>query len=158
MLAYPGEIHNAVVRHIANRYGYNTEQRIQYAKGGFGRADLISPSGQVWDVKRDKPRQINKGIKQVKKYVENVWMQQPDTTLSVGGSDISSGSFHHKSGLTTYRVTYRNAGDGVIAYDYSVWDYDYETLENTVQIVGMVVIAVLIVGFVGSVLPGILFA
>ena len=58
-LAYPGEIHNAVVRRIAEKYGYSKEQFILYEGGGFGRADLISLDGQVWDVKRDKPRQIN---------------------------------------------------------------------------------------------------
>ncbi len=66
-LAYPGEIHNQVVRHIARKYGYSKEQIILYKGGGFGRADLISSKGQVWDVKRDKPKQILAGKKTSRK-------------------------------------------------------------------------------------------
>jgi len=136
-LAYPGEIHNEVVRRIADKYGFNKEQFILYEGGGFGRADLISSDGQVWDVKRDKPRQIKAGKKQVQKYVENTWARSPDTPLSVGGNEIESGYFYHKSGLTTYKVTYRYAGDGVIAYDYRVSEFDYQTLATTVLVVGV---------------------
>ena len=122
---------------IADKYGFNKEQFILYEGGGFGRADLISSDGQVWDVKRDKPRQIKAGKKQVQKYVENTWARSPDTPLSVGGNEIESGYFYHKSGLTTYKVTYRHAGDGVIAYDYRVSEFDYQTLATTVLVVGV---------------------
>ena len=120
MLLYPGEIHNAVVKHIANKYQLTYEQRILYGNGKYGRADLISLDGQVWDVKRDKPRHIEAGKRQVKNYVANTWQNAPEgVTLKVGGDLIESGSFYHQSGQTTYKVTYRNAGNGVIAYDYA---------------------------------------
>ena len=137
-LAYPGEIHNEVVRRIADKYGYSKEQFILYKGGGFGRADLISPDGQVWDVKRDKPRQIKAGKKQVAKYVENTWARSPDTPLSVGGNEIESGFFYYESGLTTYKVTYRCAGDGVIAYDYRVSEFNYQTYAAGVLVVGTI--------------------
>ena len=137
-LAYPGEIHNEVVHRVAKKYGYKKEQFILYKNGGFGRADLISSKGQVWDVKRDKPKQIEAGKKQVKKYVENTWAKSPDTPLIVGGNKIQSDLFYYKSGLITYKVNYRYAGDGVIAYDYSISEVDYQTLGVTVLIAGAI--------------------
>ena len=131
-LAYPGEIHNEVVRRIAEKYGYYKEQFILYEGGGFGRADLISSDGQVWDVKRDKPRQIKAGKNQVAKYVSNTWKNSPDTSLSVGGNQIAADSFYYKSGLVTYKVTYKYVGDGVVAYDYCVWEVDTKTITNAV--------------------------
>ena len=150
-LAFPGEIHNEVVKRIAQKYGYYKEQSIRYKFFGLGRADLISSDGQVWDVKRDKPRQISNGEKQVKKYVENTWARFPDTPLRVGGNEIESDSFYYKSGLTTYRVTYRNAGNGVIAYDYWVSDYDYETLKKTTTVIGISALAAVATYFLGKV-------
>lgn len=144
-LAYPGEIHNEVVRRISDKYGFKKEQIILYRGGGFGRADLISQNGQVWDVKRDKPRQIKAGKKQVQKYVENTWARSPETPLSVGGNEIETGYFYHKSGLTTYKVTYRYAGDGVIAYDYRVSNFDYQTL-TTALIIGIASAAGIVAG------------
>ena len=64
-LAFPGEIHNEVVKHIKERYNLYSEQTILY-NVGWGRADLISNDGYVWKVKRDKPNQIENGKKQVK--------------------------------------------------------------------------------------------
>ena len=115
-LAWPGEIHNQVMYYVSAQYGLYTEQRIDYSFG-WGRADLIGPSGAVWDVKRDKPRQIATGVAQVQKYVANTWRNAPNIPLSVGGL-IDPGSFVYQSGLTTYYVTYRYVGQGIIAYDY----------------------------------------
>ena len=115
-LAWPGEIHNKVLYHVAKKYGFYTEQCIEY-EDGCGRADLISMSGEVWDVKRDKPKQIEAGVDQVDKYVHNIWKNNPNTKLSVGGW-IESDSFVYRNGLSTYYVRYRYAGDGIIAYDY----------------------------------------
>lgn len=72
----------------------------------------------TWEIKRDKPKQIERGKDQVKKYVDNTWKNQPKKKLSIG-QYIESNSFTYKSGDTTYNITYRYAGDGVIAYDYS---------------------------------------
>ena len=124
-LAYPGEIHNAVVRHIAKLYGFYSEQKITYGtryKGRrSGRADLISQDGQVWDVKRDRSWHIDEGKDQVQNYVKNTWKNNPYVQLSVGGH-ISSGAFLYKSGAITYKVSYRYAGGGVVAYDYDIVD------------------------------------
>ena len=145
-LVWPGEIHNEVVNRIARDYDLYKEQHITYRSGiGSGRADLISKTGEVWDVKRDKPNQIASGVKQVKKYVSNTWTKNPDPdniALSVGGTadtQIASGSFTYKSGATAYYVTYRDAGDGVIAYDYSAnvdWGKVGETLAGVALLAG----------------------
>ena len=135
MLAFPGEIHNDVVQHIAQLYNYNKEQIIIYQGGGFGRADLISDDGYVWDVKRNKPRQISAGKRQVEKYVNNTWYRHEDIKLEVGKNEIEPGFFYHKNGLTTYKVSYWFAGDGVIAYDYRASEFDYQTLASTALVV-----------------------
>ena len=146
-LAYPGEIHNEVVRRIADKYGYYKEQHILYKNGHnykkrrFGRADLISWDGKVWDVKRDKPGQIEAGKDQVKNYVNNTWAQFPDIPLSIGGNEIEERLFYYRSGLTTYKVTYRYAGYGVIAYDYKVSEFDYQTLAKCAAVVVLCAVA-----------------
>ena len=130
-LAYPGEIHNQVVEHIKKKYDLNSEQRITYKDSiKWGRADLISDDGQVWEVKRDKPRQIERGKSQVKKYSENIWKNSPNTELSIGGH-IESGEFDYESGHIIYHVKYRYAGDGVIAYDYTM-ELDQKKVRQTV--------------------------
>jgi len=152
MLLYPGEIHNEVVRRIAKDYGFEREQRILYEEGGYGRADLISPDGQVWDVKRDKPWHIRAGETQVKKYVANTWQKAPaGVTLKVGGDLIKRGSFYYQSGQTTYKVTYRNAGNGVIAYDYTPVKKQTQNATNpSVIAAGAAVTAGLVLGLISS--------
>ena len=125
---------------MANEYGFYTEETINYNLG-WGRADLISASGSVWDVKRDKPNQIAKGVAQVQKYVNNTWKRFPNQDLSVGG-DVASGSFTQKINIDTYYITYRYAGNGVIAYDYyKITDWD--TVKTYASAVGMTVISAL---------------
>ena len=138
-LAYPGQIHNLVVKHISDKYHYASEQTILY-KNGWGRADLISGDGRVWDVKRDKDAQIAAGKAQVKKYTDNTWKANPGMGLRVGGY-INPDSFVTKLNIDTYYVTYRYAGDGVIAYDYykvTDWDGVKEFVKNAI---GIIVIA-----------------
>ena len=116
-LAFPGEIHNLVVDHIANKYNLKQEQRIDY-DFGWGRADLIdAKTGEVWEVKREKTKQIISGWKQVEKYVANTWHKHKNVTLKLGGP-IECDSFKFTSGFDTYYVSYRYIGNGVIAYDY----------------------------------------
>ena len=63
-LAYPGQIHSYVVNYIAAKYGLYREQTIDYKNTIlWGRADLISSSGRVWEVKPNKAKHIKKGKK-----------------------------------------------------------------------------------------------
>ena len=115
-LAYPGQIHNIVVNRLHDLYGFETEQTIYYAIG-WGRADLISKTGKIWDVKRDKPEQIARGIVQVKTYADNIWKGNADIELGIGGY-IPPEELIYTINVDTYYITYRYAGGGVIAYDY----------------------------------------
>jgi len=129
-LAFPGQIHNIVVYYVAALYGLNTEQTIYYkeknsfGKRKWGRADLISENGEVWDVKRNDADQIAAGVEQVKKYVNNEWKDHSHIGLSVGGY-IEPGKFTVSIGWTVYHIEYEYAGNGIIAYDYEKetdWD------------------------------------
>ncbi len=137
-LAFPGQIHNIVVSRIAESYDLYTEQTIYYSDG-WGRADLISKQGSVWEVKRDKPKQIEKGEKQLKKYVDNKWKENTAMKLSVGGY-IKSESFVEKIGADTYYIRYRYAGNGVIAYDYDKVTVRKQGGEFVKKLIGTVII------------------
>ena len=115
-LIWPGEIHNEVVKRIYKKHDFYHEQKIDYVVG-WGRADLISANGEVWEVKRKKTREIKKGISQVKKYVNNKWHNFPEIKLSVG-EYIPGGKFVHTTGGKIYIVEYNYEREGVISYDY----------------------------------------
>ena len=123
-LAYPAEIHNAVVRYVANQYKHKypqnkiyMEKRVIFSNAHYGRVDLVDSEGYIWDVKRDTPNHISRGIRQVRWYVSGSIVGVKDP-LKVGDYSIFAGRFYYTSASGTYLVTYRNAGCGVIAYDY----------------------------------------
>ena len=89
---------------------------------------MISSDGQVWDVKRNKPRQISAGEKQVSQYVTGTWRDHFGVPLDVGGPEIEARYFYYKSGYTTYKVQYEYAGNGVITYDYVPSEFDTKAL------------------------------
>ena len=126
-LAYPGEIHNEVAWRIAREYGLHQEQKILYSFGGYGRADLISDDGEVWEIKRDRRWQIRRGEKQLQNYVQNTWANNPGKRLSIGGY-IQGRSFYYCSLGITYLVTYSYVGNGIIAYDYHITDVNLDML------------------------------
>jgi len=153
-LRYPGEIHNQVIYHIVEDKSYSKEQTIDYKNGGKGRADIISSDGHIWDVKRDKPEHIAIGQAQVIKYTQGTWRHYPERKLQIGDNRISSGEFNYQSGLTTYKVTYRNAGNGVIAYDYEIIDFDEESAAEyamaTLVVTAIVAAGIFLYGLRGS--------
>ena len=116
---------------------------------GWGRADLISGSGEVWEVKRDRIWHIYAGEKQVKKYVANTWKNNRTKSLRIGG-EIESGSFTYTSGLATYKVTYRYAGNGVIAYDYALTEINVKPILDACIVVGVAAVSGMISGMVDS--------
>lgn len=152
-LAYPGQIHNLVVAHVAAEYGLYTEQTINYSFG-WGRADLISSSGQVWDVKRDKPNQVASGVSQVLNYTQNIWKKFPDVALSVGGY-VDPNSFVVTLNVDTYYISYHYAEGGVIAYDYykvTDWQKVGEVATGIVVIAGVTFAIVVTDGLAAPVL------
>ncbi len=153
-LAYPGEIHNQVVYYIATKHGFYSEQKIEYSVG-FGRADLISLDGQVWEVKPLHIAVTSKGalrpavVSQINRYVRNIWKNFPNTMLRIGGA-IPSGSFTYISGLATYKVEYKYCGNGVIGYTYTR-EIDWEPVKETVAITAVMV------GFVITTISGFIY-
>jgi hypothetical protein len=140
-LAFPGQIHNLVVNHVYNKYkdtmSMHMERTIDF-RFGWGRADLISDSGAIWDVKRDKPRQIASGVAQVSNYVRNTWRDHPLKTLSVGGY-LPPDSFVATIGVDTYYISYHYVEGGIIAYDYYTvtdWQKVGEIATGVVMIAG----------------------
>jgi len=134
-LSFPGQIHNYVVKEVARKYSLNTEQTILY-KAGWGRADLISNEGKVWDVKPDKTHHIEAGKMQVKKYVANKWKNHEEVKLSVGGT-IKDGMFTVDTKIATYDISYRYERGGVIAYSYTEkikWKEISEATENAMTV------------------------
>ena len=152
LLAFPGQIHNLVVNHVAATHGFHREQRIDFGRFSWGRADLISPTGQVWDVKRDRPRQIAGGVTQVQRYTTGTWRNNPNQSLSVGG-EIAGGQFITVIGFNTYHVTFRYAGNGVIAYDFTRTT-DWQAVgDAALGVLFFACAAVIIVGTKGAAAP-----
>ena len=89
--------------------------------------------------------------------MENIWLRSPNTHLRVGRNEIAPDGFYYKSGLTTYRVTYRYAGDGVIAYDYAEAEYDYQTLTSTLVLAGLAALTGIAAGLSGGALAYLFF-
>ena len=137
-LAFPGEIHNEVVKRYAAKYALYWEQTISY-KFGWGRADLISDSGSVWEVKPDNPRAVKAGKKQVQKYANNKWKRHPDIDLQVG-DQLDDMKFDYVSGCTTYHVSCKYKGDGVIAYTYEAEENWEKVGQKAVSAIGAVVL------------------
>ena len=142
-LAFPGEIHNQVVNHISENNLYAREQRIIYDDGSYGRADLISDDGQVWDVKPNKLRHIKAGEEQVKKYITGKWAKKETLKLTTGGDSIAPNFFYYESGLITYRVEYSNHGNGVIVYDYEISNTNFPELPTEVVVIGVIIVIIL---------------
>jgi len=141
LLAYPGQIHDLVVKDVARKHSLNREQKINY-KVGWGRADLISDHGYIWDVKRNKPNQIAAGVKQVAKYADNEWSKLPGRKLYVGRY-LAPGEFIVTLNIDTYYVNYHFAGEGVIAYDYYMVT-NWETVKDYAAAGGMALISALV--------------
>ena len=129
-LAYPGEIHQAVVQRIAKEYGYFPEQTIYYSapfKGRKrGRVDLISKDGEIWEVKPMGTFYYQQGLVQINQYTrsDNTWKKPPKNAniskplkLKKGGP-IPSERFTYHGRDGDYLVIYKYAGEGIIQYAY----------------------------------------
>ena len=132
-LAYPGEIHNKVQKElIAYLYSIDVTAQaeciIDYENGWWGRADIISTDGRVWEIKRDRKNQIKRGRTQVNKYINGIWRNHREVFLREGDY-IPSGQFQYKSGDTTYYVKYEYKGNGIVAYDYDT-KTDWESVSE----------------------------
>ena len=137
-LAWPGEIHQAVSQYLAALYHLNREQIIIYSapivKNGriftFGRADLISNDGQVWEIKPNKIFHIIAGTTQLDNYVSGKWINPETkeiTELRVG-EPIADGKFLYDGVSGSYYVFYKYE-NGLILYEFT----PYKTNVNLTQ-------------------------
>ena len=123
-LVWPGEIHNAVSDYILwqqlleNSRWIQANKYVGYEGFSFGFADLYdSATGEVWEIKPDKPQYYTSGPLQLQKYIDHI-------DGASAGKSLGSGSFYYFSQGTltpigaVYHVTYRSGNDGMIYYSY----------------------------------------
>ena len=140
-----GVIHSAVQSHIKMKHPtYFLEQKIAYKGTPFyGRADVISPDGQVWEIKSERilsdPEKRVAAEQQLIKYVNNEWVNG-EVPLSVATSTLE-GAFKLKTRYVNYNVEYHTIGGGLISYS-----YDYDFVEE--QAVEDISTAVIIGGYI----------
>jgi hypothetical protein len=124
-IAYPGQIHNAVVNHIQMKYavsGMQKNKMIDY-RFGFGYADLVNViTGEVWEVKRN-TLSVPKALQQLIRYTTNRLHDKKysEIQLVTGGSKgtfIYPDSFVMTANVDTYYIDYWDKGNGIIQYDY----------------------------------------
>ena len=121
LLRWPGEVHDAVQEHILkNHPGYLKNQMIVYEPIGF--ADIVSPTGKVWEVKSagaiNTEKKLSRAEKQIDRYVDSTWKRKPDIELSVGSGDTMSGNFTMAGKYNSFFVKYYCVGHGIIKYTY----------------------------------------
>ena len=156
-LPFPGFIHRAVQLHIqANNPTYRIEQRVDFGIL-WGRADVISDDGQVWEIKSEgqlkTPGQIQRAQGQVVSYTTGTWHNRPNTRLSVG-HDLIAGSFTLYSRWANYYVEYGCIGGGVIKYSYKRQNFEKEQIIEDIGTVVMIgATAVVIVATKGLAAP-----
>ena len=122
-LAFPGEIHKAVVDHIADKYGFGKNIGM-YTWYGIGFCDLMSKSGEIWEVKSH-TLSFEKAKKQLNKYIngrihpssyeKNPGMKMQNYYI---GRDLPPETFTANTRSGTYTVEYESAGEGIIYYKY----------------------------------------
>jgi hypothetical protein len=97
---------------------------------------------------------------QVHNYVSGTWKNDPNPTpveLKTG-EFIEGGEFYKTINITTYHITYRYAGHGVIAYDYDVIERDWKPVTNVITTAAMGAATALLLMFTGGVgIPGYIF-
>jgi len=115
-----GHIHREVQKHIYKNYGYTVEKGIICANGSYGRVDVVSASGQIWEVKHNSLTASSRATTQLRRYEGGTFVNfgSGSTIAVIGGTGIE-GSFNCDYKGTTYNVTYSNTSSGVILYDFT---------------------------------------
>ncbi len=151
-LIWFGEIHNAVVNEIANEYGLLKEQFLTYDVDGKtknGRADLVSYDGNIWEVKSGWHLMVNvkAGEQQLSNYTSGKLNKHSEiTNLKKGDTRIKDGSFIYESrNGASYKVSYRNNGNGIIVYNYNEIKKQQPSTVNVIDPVLNVLVTVVII-------------
>ena len=148
-LRWPGEIHNAVVNDIASQYKGTVFKEVWLIgeNGKLGRADIVSTSGKIWEVKSQKffekyPKATNN---QLDNYVGGKLIKHDITTLCRGDDYIVGRTFFYPSETNArYKITYRNSGNGIITYDFVEIKQPQKTTVTSSEAAVAVAVAVII--------------
>lgn len=150
LLGWPGEVHDEVQNKILEKHpGYEKNQRINY-QIGWGYADIISPTGQVWEVKSSgavsTQRKLQKAINQLNKYTQNTWAKRPDVKLSVGNSTYMADTFTMHGKYADLFVKYYCIGHGIIKYEYEREINKQQITKDVEAVTHGVVTGILVIG------------
>lgn len=121
-----GHIHREVQKHIYKNYGYTVEKGIICVNGSYGRVDVVSASGQIWEVKHGsnnesaRARAMERATTQLRRYEGGTFVNfgSGSTIAVIGGTGIE-GSFSCDYNGTSYSVTYNNTTKGIILYEFT---------------------------------------
>ncbi len=150
-LAYPGQVHSAVVHDIEKRYEWAEVHAVMIdygeigsrRKNSYGYCDVIrirGRTGYIWEVKRV-TCSYKKAKAQLNRYLNGKYHWKPSIKLKAGNKAIKANRFTLKTYSSDYVVEYKNAGGGIIYYDYKKvikWKKVGKMVIATVMIGGIV--------------------
>jgi len=160
--AWPGRVHNWVVDDIAARYGIEKNRWVNSPVIiGWGVVDLVSlTTGEIWEVKRSTLPAVL-GHNQIARYTapgarlhRNTINGVPTQNLQLipggtGGTVISGNTFVRTTRLSTYTISYWDAGGGLIQYDFARntnWQAVGDLMVSVVVVAGVTITVVLTKG------------
>ena len=119
-------IHRQVQEDIARNYKFSIERGIRCTDGSYGRVDVVSNSGAIWEVKHGsdnasaRARAMERATTQLRRYEGGTFVNfgSGSTIAVIGGTGIE-GSFSCDYNGTSYSVTYNNTTNGIILYKFT---------------------------------------
>ena len=110
-----GYIHACVIAHIILSYGFDKYHSECWLYGMHGRADIVSTSGEVWEVKSD-TQGSEIALTQAQEYLYNKTIRDDITIMNLGAACTFKGQFYIFASGWYYLVTYWTPEDGVVLY------------------------------------------
>ena len=119
-------IHRQVQEDIARNFNFSIERGIRCTDGSYGRVDVVSNSGAIWEVKHSsdnesaRARAMERATTQLTRYEGGTFVNfgSGSTIAVIGGTGIE-GSFSCDYNGTSYSVTYNNTTNGIILYKFT---------------------------------------
>ena len=119
-------IHRQVQEDIARNFNFSIERGIRCTDGSYGRVDVVSNSGAIWEVKHSsdnesaRARAMERATTQLTRYEGGTFVNfGSESTIAVIGGTGIEGSFSCDYNGTSYSVTYNNTTNGIILYKFT---------------------------------------
>ena len=117
-----GMIHNEVQRYLAEQYGFEKEvQVINLSNGKTGRVDLMSHSGEIYEIKPNNARALSRGEIQLMNYLSGTVKMPP---ANFEGFRMSAGSIVFQISFISedkrFRIDVESFGNGMIGYRFDI--------------------------------------